>query len=973
MPASDAPPSVPLSFSNNFWGMEERGVTAMFQRMREAKQTCEEIKAFYKERIMIEDEYSRRLLALSRKALGSNELGTLRASLDTVRGETEQMGKAHANTATQIKAELEDPLLAFAAAMRERRKMVQTTLDKLSKGKIAQQAVVQKNRDRYENDCNKVNGYIAQQNMVMGRELEKNNVKLEKAQIAVTSSRRDYQTSLRTLAETTEKWNREWKAGCDKFQDLEEERIDFLKSNLWAYTNIMSTVCVSDDEFCENIRVSLEQCDIERDICTFVKERGTGQEIPDPPKYINFMDGTSYRPDHENYSLAQFSRVTNPQFRTSSPQPRTTQHAGTEQTDGGVDDEVSVSSSQPQTVQLDSMLASLFAGSRSDRNTSVEVATPQKPMTGTQANETDSPRSARSANSATVEPKPQLITNIKPLQDVVLPYPDEGLSSAQSSPIHSPIHRPVSMSGESAYSIPTTISTDSGDEADTPVKTIANKTPTKQTEKKGGWISPFRRRSRNDNPTPWVEDEPATLHASSRLSKAKSSTQLDTRSSSPAKRPVSPSKQSATPGYMVSKTPSIGQKSLYERPEYAELEGVESIDPRANVVLSVGGNDFDVTSSQIQPKASRGSASPSKSDSDTVDPIAAALAELKSPGTKSVEKYNGIGIKTANRSNGGRRVPSYSAPSSPSASPGVRHNEIPPPSHKTPNSQTSFSVPKSSSLAAPPQAITAAEMQHATNEYAGRTHEMFQGGASPVYSRPPPESQSRMRDGRPRSRQDQQRGPTSLSSPSQQRHQHTYAEGQDSGSPGGRPPSRQQQPRYRPPSRGDDVYFGRDMSPTPQRRQSPNASIMGRPRSAYGYAHESQQQSGRSASASKYRTGYDGSPIQQGISRQQYQPGPGSSSQHPQMYNRQKSKSALDMRPQPTELPAYSHDGREVIAYARAMYDYRAAIPEEVSFRKGDILLILVIQEDGWWEAEVFGPRTRPQLGLAPSNFCHML
>jgi len=32
-----------------------------------------------------------------------------------------------------------------------------------------------------------------------------------------------------------------------KFQDLEEERLDFTKSSLWAYANIASTVCVSDD------------------------------------------------------------------------------------------------------------------------------------------------------------------------------------------------------------------------------------------------------------------------------------------------------------------------------------------------------------------------------------------------------------------------------------------------------------------------------------------------------------------------------------------------------------------------------------------------------------------------------------------------------------------------------------------------------------------------------------------------------
>lgn len=38
-----------------------------------------------------------------------------------------------------------------------------------------------------------------------------------------------------------------------KFQDLEEERLDFTKSSLWAYANIASTVCVSDDAVCSII------------------------------------------------------------------------------------------------------------------------------------------------------------------------------------------------------------------------------------------------------------------------------------------------------------------------------------------------------------------------------------------------------------------------------------------------------------------------------------------------------------------------------------------------------------------------------------------------------------------------------------------------------------------------------------------------------------------------------------------------
>ncbi len=52
---------------------------------------------------------------------------------------------------------------------------------------------------------------------------------------------------------------------------------------------------------------------------------------------------------------------------------------------------------------------------------------------------------------------------------------------------------------------------------------------------------------------------------------------------------------------------------------------------------------------------------------------------------------------------------------------------------------------------------------------------------------------------------------------------------------------------------------------------------------------------------------------------------------------------------------------------ARAMYMYQAAIPEELSFAKGDVLAVLRLQDDGWWEAELAGKSDRR--GLVPSNY----
>lgn len=95
-------------------------------------------------RASLEDEYARKLLHLSRKSLGSHESGTLKTSLDTLRGEVEAMAKQHQGIAAQMKTELEEPLDAFAGGMKERRKIVQGTVEKLLKTKMQQTQQVNK-------------------------------------------------------------------------------------------------------------------------------------------------------------------------------------------------------------------------------------------------------------------------------------------------------------------------------------------------------------------------------------------------------------------------------------------------------------------------------------------------------------------------------------------------------------------------------------------------------------------------------------------------------------------------------------------------------------------------------------------------------------------------------------------------------------------------------------------------------------
>ena len=61
-----------------------------------------------------------------------------------MRGEVESMGKAHQTIAAQMKSELEEPLVAYAGGMKERRKIVQTGIEKLLKLKVQQTQIVNK-------------------------------------------------------------------------------------------------------------------------------------------------------------------------------------------------------------------------------------------------------------------------------------------------------------------------------------------------------------------------------------------------------------------------------------------------------------------------------------------------------------------------------------------------------------------------------------------------------------------------------------------------------------------------------------------------------------------------------------------------------------------------------------------------------------------------------------------------------------
>ncbi|UKZ49995.1 hypothetical protein TrVGV298_004250 [Trichoderma virens] len=692
MPAAIADaPAVAMSFANNFWGKDDAGVGPLLDRMINSKQTCDELKSFYGARAAIEDEYARKLLNLSKKSLGTHESGTLKASLDT----------------------------RSRGGNKERRKIIQNTVEKLLKVKVQQTNQVNKTRDKYEQECLKIKGYLAQGHMVMGQEERRNKAKLEKTQISLATSNTEYENAVKVLEETTVRWNREWKAAADKFQDLEEERLDFTKNSLWTFANIASTVCVSDDASCEKIRLSLESMDVETDIITFITERGTGQEIPEAPKYINFVRGDVHdtqseaSEDEHNYTVAQFPR--NPPVRptgrdgAATPQksPQKLLPAGRPSMDEqhrkqqppSMDDRYRKQPPAPED-QFRRQLPPAEEQQQQQYGRQPPAADDQyrrQPPAADDQYRRQPPATEeqfRRSQTGSQPPSPYDSLHQSPKPSTPHdPYPKDGMtmlcrpgaSSASSPQIQSA--RASGRDSRSEYSDPTSISSQEPQSGKmSPVKQDppASASPdNRMLKKKSGFFqnhSPFRRKSTKDLQAAAAGNGQPSNRNTWHPSQSQGST-------SPVRRPQ-------PYGNSEPQTRNL----LKER-----TASPEPIDANASLALGVGSNVLPVTT----PDTSRQRPQQPVQKAEPEDPIAAALAELKNVNVgkqasvrMSADHYHGISTPVPNTDAAVTRGP-------------------PPPSYQAQTQVTRLGVP--------PPAVTSRAMKEATQKITGQGRSIFGG------------------------------------------------------------------------------------------------------------------------------------------------------------------------------------------------------------------------------------------------------
>jgi hypothetical protein len=305
---------------------------------------------------------------------------------------------------------------------------------------------------------------------------------------------------------------------------------------------------------------------------------------------------------------------------------------------------------------------------------------------------------------------------------------------------------------------------------------------------------------------------------------------------SPPKQIVSPPKQASPPKQVIPPTQASPTKQTSPTKQASPVkppagpparvsDSPEPVDPRANFQLNVGNNVFDVASPED--RSPKKGSQPNQAPEDELDPIAQALADLKTSGKQSAtrvsaDRYHGISTPTPSA-----RSSTYGGSNASVAAPPPAYND-----------------PAAKRLGAPQPAFTAKQMHKTTQKYTGQTQSMLRGQNNSMGSRHSAQTQEAPRARSPapaprrsvspqpqaasprvdtRMSQNSGRGP----SPSPSSYQSNSMRSQYSQSP---TPRRTQDPPYSPNDfvrRASPAMSHRAVSPQPQFRQQTRPSSSG--------------------------------------------------------------------------------------------------------------------------------------------------
>uniref|UniRef100_A0AAY5EFM3 F-BAR domain only protein 2 n=2 Tax=Electrophorus electricus TaxID=8005 RepID=A0AAY5EFM3_ELEEL len=253
-------------------GEKNNGFDVLYHNMKHGQISSKELADFIRERVTIEETYSRSMTKLAKTASNFSQLGTFAPLWDVFRLSTEKLASCHMDLVRKLQElirEVQKYMDEQAKAHKKTKEEVSSTLEAVQNIQSMSQ-VLQKSKESYNNKSLELERM--RKDGATQRDLDKA-VKVKKAT-------ETYKSYVEKYSSSKTEFEQKMSETAQKFQDIEESHVLHMKEIIQSYAYSIEETHKQIGEVHKEFVNDMENTSVESLIQKLAESKGTGKERP---------------------------------------------------------------------------------------------------------------------------------------------------------------------------------------------------------------------------------------------------------------------------------------------------------------------------------------------------------------------------------------------------------------------------------------------------------------------------------------------------------------------------------------------------------------------------------------------------------------------------------------------------------------------------------------------------------------------